>query len=566
MRRAVWIRRTAVLIAAYLAIMAGATLWMGVWHDWDWGVLRWLSGMHAPTFSPNVVVLDVAGYNQDKPQIDRQVIADFLQSVNRGHEKPAAILIDFYFESIDSAHAPAATAALKKALEDSTRAGLQVYGTIAKPDLLAEATGEPNWQTLKRLDWSGVYDQFSGGFGHTILNLHGADGVFYQTCYARVPKFDKGGSRVGETAVRALPILAAVEGAAAEAHALPDCDPSKMKIVRLGPPGQFASTQISDKKPYPQHIDLTGKFVIVATVAGDVLPGAARSNPELIAWALSDLLMVNPGEAYYQPLPLGDMLLVLIAIFSLLAVVAFVAIFQGLRRLRLGKLRSHLPWVAAALAALATLALFGGLEAFLLALPSRSIPPQVSLVAVSIIVTAGLSGQRGRQMLGEELVLPPGDAHDSDVFISYAHSELDWVKEKVLAPLNQARLANGDPLRIFIDENPKDGIRISAAWIEELHDAIKRSRFMVAVISDNYFERPWCKEEFTLAYAKWVQAGASFAIFPIVRGHPKVPAFATRFQVKAYDEESGIVEHVVGPIVEQLNAERVVQNDLRGAS
>ena len=372
-----WLRSIGLLFVAYLVLMFVATVWMGAWHDWDWEALRWMSGMHAPKLLPDVIVLDVEGYDEDAPQHDRQIIADFLQGVaaveSRQHEKPTGILIDFYFESIDSTRAAGATTALTRALDAAKRAGVQVYGTVAKPDMFKTSFSEPNWQRLGRLDWRNIYEFLSGGYGHTIFNLYGEDGLFYQECYAHVPTFDESGSAVGETDVRALPILAA------DARSV--CDPTSMKIVRLGAHSEFAYTGISEKQPFPQQLDLTDKYVIVASVEKDLGPVADRSNAEILAWALSDRLTANQ-DTYYRPLPLEDMLLGLIASFSLITIVAFAAVFQGLRRLRLGKLRVSLPWIAAAMALLATLALFGGLEAFLLA--NRQIPPQVSLVALSI--------------------------------------------------------------------------------------------------------------------------------------------------------------------------------------
>jgi hypothetical protein len=181
MRPPAWLRPVALLFAAYVAIMYVATFWMVVWHDWDWYALRWLSAKEPPAFSSRVVVLDVKNYDRKNPQSDRRVIAALLERMRAQHQKPAAVLLDFFFETGDSSRPDAATASLRAALDDATRSSIQVYATISKPEMLQGAFGTIDWSQLRDLDWANVYDHLSGGAGHTILNLY-EDGLFYQTC------------------------------------------------------------------------------------------------------------------------------------------------------------------------------------------------------------------------------------------------------------------------------------------------------------------------------------------------------------------------------------------------
>lgn len=540
-----WARPVALLFAAYVAIMYVATFWMVVWHDWDWYALRWLSAKQPPAFSSRVVVLDVKNYDRKNPQYDRRVIAALLERMRAQHLKPAAVLLDFFFETGDANRADAGTAALRSALDDATRSSIQVYATISKPEMLEGALGTIGWSQLRDLDWAGIYDRLSGGAGHTILNAYD-DGLFYQTCYRDVPK----PGAQGRFDVRALPYLA-VESS--ETQSLPPCDPSVMKVVRVGSHDEFvarAARQISLQVPLPPSLDLDGKYVVVATLESDLGPVSGRSNPELIAWALSDLL-ASPATAYYEPVPYGDMLLVLIAIFSLLALGAFVAVFGLLRRRRLGTLRAALPWISAAIAAGIVLALFAGLEALLLA--SKSIQPQVSLVSLSVLIVSGLSAVRARQILHEQasaVDVAPEETHDYDVFISYAHDELAWVHENVYLPFRAASLPDGRKLSIFFDTS---SLQVGSAWQQRISLAIDGSRFVVPVYSETYFTRPYCRFEIRRAHRKWIAQGeGSRCVLPIMRGHPKIDQSVDDIQAVSIDDDPGIIAKIVADVVERL--------------
>ncbi len=120
--------------------------------------------------------------------------------------------------------------------------------------------------------------------------------------------------------------------------------------------------------------------------------------------------------------------LFLVVAFSLITVGAFVAWFFALRRLPLGSLRSALPWIAAALALGSGIIVFLGFEAAMLGMAGK-IQPQVSLVALGMLLAALLCGIWGARM--EFAVLqqvggdPTREAYDWDVFISYAHDEME---------------------------------------------------------------------------------------------------------------------------------------------
>jgi hypothetical protein len=262
-------------------------------------------------------------------------------------------------------------------------------------------------------------------------------------------------------------------------------------------------------------------------------------------------LLASPATAYYEPVPYGDMLLLLIAIFSLLALGAFVAVFGVLRRRRLGTLRSALPWISAAIAVGVTLALFAGLEALLLA--SKSIQPQVSLVGLSVLIVGGLSAVRGRQILLEQastIDVAPEETHDYDLFISYAHDELAWVHENVYLPFRAAALPDGRRLSIFFDTS---SIQVGSAWQERISLAVDGSRFVVPVYSETYFTRPYCRFEIRRAHRKWIAQGHdSRCVLPIMRGHPKIDQSVDDIQAVSLDDNPDLIAQIVADVVKRL--------------
>ncbi len=551
-----WLRATAVLIAVYVALLGVATFVLApVWHEWDWSVFQSLSNLHAPAFAGNVSVVDLADYDQRAPARDRQTIAQFLDGLRAHGQRPAAVLLDLYFESVcatpdtQACRPDAATAALTKSLDAAAAAAPKIAVYATENPVATQGAGQIDAASLGALDRDNVYDHLAAG--HTILQLAAADGVFYQRCY-RLPQTDSKGNVAGTQDLWALPYRA-VKDVAGEPRAA--CDRSgatqTMEAVRLGAQAAFAQSvqRVTRAQPFPAGADFNGKYVIVATLEKDLGPlhrGAApRSNPELLAWALSDLLeRKNADSGYFQPLPANELLALLVAGFAALTLVAFIAVFQGLRRLQLRALRSSLPWIAAGAAGAFALAAFGAFEAWMLV--ARQIQPQVSLVAMSVLFAAGLCGERGREILFEQsraIDAPPEESNDYDVFISYAHDEFSWVYENVFVPLKDARSADGRKLEIFFDTS---SIRVGSAWQDKISLAIDGSRFVVPVYSETYFQRPYCRFEIKRAHRKWITAGeGSRCVLPIMRGKPVILATVDDIQAASIDDRPGLVAEIL---------------------
>ncbi|MFC8515934.1 TIR domain-containing protein [Streptomyces sp. NPDC057257] len=86
-----------------------------------------------------------------------------------------------------------------------------------------------------------------------------------------------------------------------------------------------------------------------------------------------------------------------------------------------------------------------------------------------------------------------------DVFISYARE--DYIQAKDLQDaLGEYVTARGAAPRIYLDVSRKDGTPLGADWQSFLEDALPRSRHVVALYSQTYFDKPICQWELHEAY------------------------------------------------------------------
>jgi hypothetical protein len=341
--------------------------------------------------------------------------------------------------------------------------------------------------------------------------------------------------------------------------ASPPCDQSHIP-VRLGPQGTsnepvvYRFTDARTFKNYYATLD-NNTFVIVGTIKYDRLPFVNRSGPEVLGWALSNALEAGSligRTPYYDVQPQNTRLLVFVPVFSAFAVLAFVAFFLAIKRLRLRGLRYLSPWLSAAFAAIVGLAIVAAFE--LSQLLAHHLAPQVSLITLGVVVAAGLSGVRGSQILAEEsedAEAASPEVYDYDVFISYARHDRAWVFDHVFVPFRDAVLPDGRRLSVFFDTA---SIRSGAQWQEKIALAIDQSRFIVPVYSDAYFDQPYCRFEILRAHRKWVKAGEeSRCVLPIMIGHPTIMAAVDDIQALSVDDHPDIVAQLIVEVVARLS-------------
>lgn len=544
-----WIGRIGFLAVAYVAIMAVAALWIP--HEWDWHVLRWVSARVPPAFSPEVSIVDVA-WSADIAS-DRRRIAAFLDGMVAHNARPSAVILDVEFMPCQSnpcgTPMDAANRALIASIQKATRY-FPIYATeelkVSRDDVVIGPVDphEPR-----------IYSVVSGAGQTSFTSIPDARGLFYRICYAGVPFENGAGDVVGNEDVWAM--VARVLMPPRFFASGPQCDPSHVPL-RLGAPSADAPAiyRFTDARSFSKYSQFDDKmYVIVGTTVGDRPPFVDRSGPEVLAWALSNALDAGSlvGKTpYYDVQPQNAALLFLVPLFSALAVLAYAALFLGLRRTRLRGLRHLSPWFSAGGAAAVGIALVAAFE--LLFLFSHHIAPQVSLIVLGVVVACGLSGVRGAQIVAEQSEsgeAAPAEVYDYDVFISYAHQERAWVERHVVAPFREATLPDGKHLSIFVDTA---SIRSGTAWQTTIALAVDGSRFVVPVYSEAYFAQPYCRFEIMRAHRKWVAAGEeSRCVLPVMRGHPKIPAAIDDMQALSIDDHPNIVAQHIAEIVGRLS-------------
>lgn len=520
-------------------------------HEWDWHVLNWLSWRVAPSFSPDVILVDV-DWSSDIAS-DRRRISDFIDGIVQSNRRPSAVILDVEFLPCQSNPCAGPMAFADRTLIGSVRrasARFPIYAT-EEPQL---ARNDTVVGPLEPLDLQ-IYSALSGAAQTRFTTIPDARGLFYRICYAGVPLSNAAGQSVAVENVWAM--VARVLMTPRFFASSPPCDPSHIP-VQLGQSTTNAPPvyHFTDKRSFKNYPALDNTFVIVGTVKYDRLPFIDRSGPEVLGWALSNALEAGSlvGKTpYYDVQPQNARLLLLVPIFSALAVLAYVAFFLAIKRLRLGGLRYASPWIAAVFATVVGVAILLAFE--LVQLLERHIAPQVSLITFGIVVATSLSGLRGWQITIDEAEnadaeAAPPEVYDYDVFISYARQDRAWVFEHVFVPFRDAVLPDRRRLSVFFDAA---SIRSGAQWQTKIALAIDRSLCIVPVYSEAYFQQPYCRFEILRAHRKWVSAGEdSRCVLPVMLGHPKIMAAVDDIQALSVDEHPDLVAQHIAEVIARL--------------
>ncbi len=547
-----WLTGIASLIAVYGVVMLAAAIWMP--HELDWVMYEWVSISNPPVFSDSVQIVDVP-WDSNDVAANRRYVTGFLGGVLARHETPSAIIFDIQFIRCQTKPCGSIMDSARQKLIETVRAATRKFPVYATEEVSPERGSDEVTAPHETHDPL-IYSALSGA-AHTVFPLpfRQARVAFYRRCYANVPFLADDGVSVADVRENVWSMVDRVLIPPKQFLGLA-CDPNHV-AVRLG-------RKLSGSDPHILAVtthrstfraNLNDKYVIVGTLAVDKPLPAERSGPEILGWALSNALEASSmvsRDAAYTTIPQNGVLLLLVPAFSVVAVVVFMATFYGLRRVRLRKLRYGLPWIACGIAVCVALAVFAGFEAWMLSV--HEIQPQVSLIALGIVLASGLSGIRGSQTVLEEANAPDThrvEKYDYDVFISYAHDEVAWVVEHVYLPLKKARLANGKPLTIFFDT---DSIPGGASWQDNICVAMDASRVIIPVYSEKYFARPYCKFEARRALRKWITEGPETGcVLPVMRGNPEVPNWLSDIQHGSIDETPDLVERYVREIVERLS-------------
>ncbi len=237
-------------------------------------------------------------------------------------------------------------------------------------------------------------------------------------------------------------------------------------------------------------IDIDKNILIVGDVNHDVVDFGNKKIPGsyILAWALSDLL----GNNSNVKLPLESRYVILgqILFFSLFTVLMFALLFKYVKSLQT---RPAVIAVLAFVIGIVCLFIYGKLI-----LSFNNVIP-VGNTVVAMIVALLLSWRFAHKFL------VTGVAEGSqkyDVFISYSHSQSDWVAKNVYEPLTAFRKPNGDKLNIFFDQK---SIGIGEAFTAKYMWAIVDTKNFIAILSEDYYGKNHCRNEFDCAVKRKVE-------------------------------------------------------------
>lgn len=204
------------------------------------------------------------------------------------------------------------------------------------------------------------------------------------------------------------------------------------------------------------------------------------SGPELVAWAISDLLLRGEEVRARILINMPGLHMGLALATALLGWGLFIVLQRFFPRLRLAVWR--LALLAALLAMLLPLFLIGLARVF------QHDYSQVLLPILTTALTLALAAWHRTKALADvaqrKLGMVDPDAAAYDIFVSYRHSHTEWVVGTLKPLLAGLRRRDGSRLNVFYDDK---GIYASQNWGPRLGQVIHHSRIFLAVLTPDYF-------------------------------------------------------------------------------
>jgi hypothetical protein len=111
-----------------------------------------------------------------------------------------------------------------------------------------------------------------------------------------------------------------------------------------------------------------------------------------------------------------------------------------------------------------------------------------------------------------------------DVFLSYPHTRLKWVEERLYKPLNEWRA----DLKIFFDRQSLLG---GVGWVAHLADAVNLCRVFLPVYCEEYFRSDFCEWELQHAIVR-DPLGRKRIVIPVMLGPVALPLYSRLIQTE----------------------------------
>jgi hypothetical protein len=283
---------------------------------------------------------------------------------------------------------------------------------------------------------------------------------------------------------------------------------------------------------FSSEIKMDEKILIVGSLEADYLAKWDKTGTHLLAWALYDQLRGNTLAK--QPLDSAGVILGLVLFFSFFTTLIFALLFKYIRKLQTK------PFYVAVLSFLAsTLLLFGVGIAFL---ATKQVIP-IGLPLVGILLSSILSWRFAHKFLttGVAEVDP-----EYDIFISYSHSESDWVIKNVFEPLSEYEKPNGEKLKIFFD---RKSIKLGEAFTSKYMWGIVKSKLFIPVMSKVYYNKNHCRNEIDLALQRSTEKLMKMKIIALEFDH--VPEIFRQDNVLVASSNPEFIEAIKAEISEQ---------------
>jgi hypothetical protein len=488
--------------AILLAVVGGA---FRIWQVADHLVFRSLYLTRPPAPGEGIRLIDIDYPDEsrrEQPLRYREALGSALTQLAALPAPPRTILIDVWLSSN-----PAGAEAVTAGIAALRAKGAKIYAAVSVKDRHGQNSAD-----FMKWHHEAIYSSMDG-YGHTELDYGFGVLKYERELVLPMPQ--------AKMRVPALPIRAAIEPERADAL------PASL-VIPLGGDDAFkpfthrlAHATAKIEPAIPADASLT--YAIVGSFTEDSDNLLKRPGPLLLAWALSDLLAGKASVAR-EPLNHPLALLGLAALAALFALGAFELSFRILRgRVAPSRWNALARWLALAafLLSAVTLLCTGGI----VLMAGRVIPVAFPTACAALGSASAWAGARrwsaNEQMRREMAGGGEERAVQYDVFVSYAHdppANKAWVKSAIVAPLTALHHADGTPYRIFFDETE---IKVGRQWKTEIELALLGTRCFLPVYSEDYFQRPYCREEIEIADQLRIEG--RLRMFPVARAPERVP-------------------------------------------
>ena len=473
-------------------------------HEADLRLVSWLRVGEAPTLHSSVLLVDIPE-RQDVPQDER--IPEFRKRLGsllmlfagNAENLPARVALDIWFDSKIGGHGE-----VIKGIVALQKVRVPVHGALN----LLEARDNHQLSLYERMDSVG-HNQF----------VAGPTDPFYHPCLA------EGKIALALHLANQAQICDAESPAPRYVHlGLPLESGSRAELLGFDPTcGQLFRRYGGDC--LTESPTLRGAIVIIGKLTDDRSPYPKRSGPEMLAWAVNDLIGTPDNARTVLASPVVHLALALT--MPLMALGLFGALLRFVRSWRL-----H-PWHIAALAGMLTLTLPIALVLVMRA-AGRDYSQVLLPTLLTLLVLTLTAHYRASAVFAEERRRKHQRIHEHaayDVFVSYRRTHAPWVAQKLLPILQTIQRADGETLSVFWDNRELH----SGNYNRQLEISIHESRIFLPLLTPDYFdpEKKYCFWEMSTAWDRVPSGALSIIPFlhqgynPAIHGHRDFPTLNT---------------------------------------